>query len=216
MRQSSQGLLTVINDILDLSRMEAGEFRLSQDVFEIRSVLDEVGGMMGYLAGSKGLEWEVQKVGEMPSALRGDPVRLRQVLLNLAGNAVKFTERGLVSLEVRPPGGRTEGSILEFRVEDSGPGIPPGPDGRDLPALPPARRLALPSPRRDRPGSGHRPQPGAADGRKPGRGEFSHRLGLRIPPVLPGSRPPSPAGGSVLGAPRVRWSGAFSSRRTTA
>jgi signal transduction histidine kinase/ActR/RegA family two-component response regulator len=125
MRQSSQGLLTVINDILDLSRMEAGEFRLSQDAFEIRSVLDEVGGMMGYLAGSKGLEWEVRKVGEMPSALRGDPVRLRQVLLNLAGNAVKFTERGLVSLEVNRLEGAEGSTLLEFRVEDSGPGIPP-------------------------------------------------------------------------------------------
>jgi signal transduction histidine kinase/CheY-like chemotaxis protein len=125
MRQSSQGLLTVINDILDLSRMEAGEFRLSQDVFEIRSVLDEVGGMMGYLAGSKGLEWEVRKVGAMPLALRGDPVRLRQVLLNLAGNAVKFTERGLVSLEVSRLEDADGAMLLQFRVDDSGPGIPP-------------------------------------------------------------------------------------------
>lgn len=124
MRQSSQGLLTVINDILDLSRMEAGEFRLSQDVFDVAAVLDEVGRMMGYLAGSKGLEWKIQKVGELPAALRGDPVRLRQVLLNLAGNAVKFTERGHVSLEVRRMRNAPGSAILQFRVEDSGPGIP--------------------------------------------------------------------------------------------
>jgi signal transduction histidine kinase/ActR/RegA family two-component response regulator len=125
MRQSSQGLLTVINDILDLSRMEAGEFRLSQDAFDMASVLDEVGRMMGYLAGSKGLEWRVQKVGSLPAALRGDPVRLRQVLLNLAGNAVKFTERGHVFMEVRRLRNTHGSAILQFRVEDSGPGIPP-------------------------------------------------------------------------------------------
>ncbi len=125
MRQSSQGLLTVINDILDLSRMEAGEFRLSQDVFDLAAVLDEVGRMMGYLAISKGLEWRVQKSGTLPIALRGDPVRLRQVLLNLAGNAVKFTERGHVFMDVRRLRNTHGSAILQFRVEDTGPGIPP-------------------------------------------------------------------------------------------
>jgi len=124
MRQSSQGLLTVINDILDLSRMEAGEFRLSQDVFEISSVLDEVGGMMEFLARSKGLSWKIHKDGTMPAALRGDPVRLRQVLLNLAGNAVKFTERGEVSMAAIREADVDGSAILRFRVKDSGPGIP--------------------------------------------------------------------------------------------
>jgi signal transduction histidine kinase/ActR/RegA family two-component response regulator len=125
MRQSSQGLLTVINDILDLSRMEAGEFRLSQDVFDLSATLDEVGRMMGYLATAKGLEWRVQKTGDLPVAVRGDPVRLRQVLLNLAGNAVKFTEQGHVFLDVRRVKSMPKSVILEFRVEDTGPGIPP-------------------------------------------------------------------------------------------
>ena len=124
MRQSSTGLLTVINDILDLSRMEAGEFRLSAEAFDISNVVEEVGRMMGYLASSKGLEWRVRKLGELPQAVRGDPVRLRQVLLNLAGNAVKFTEKGRVSVEVRRMGGGDGSALLHFRVEDSGPGIP--------------------------------------------------------------------------------------------
>jgi CheY-like chemotaxis protein len=125
MRQSSQGLLTVINDILDLSRMEAGEFRLSQDVFDLAATLDEVGRMMGYLAGAKGLEWRVQQVGTLPVALRGDPVRLRQVRMNLAGSAVKFTEHGHVFLEVRTVKSAPGTSLLQFRLEDTGPGIPP-------------------------------------------------------------------------------------------
>jgi CheY-like chemotaxis protein len=77
------------------------------------------------MAGAKGLEWRVQKVGVLPSALRGDPVRLRQVLLNLAGNAVKFTEHGHVLMEVRRLRNAHDSSILQFRLEDTGPGIPP-------------------------------------------------------------------------------------------
>ena len=125
MRQSSQGLLTVINDILDLSRMEAGEFRLSSEVFDVSGVVDEVNSMMGYLAASKGLEWRERRLGEFPPLLRGDPVRIRQILLNLAGNAVKFTDRGHVGMEVRRMGSVDGSALLHFRVEDSGPGIPP-------------------------------------------------------------------------------------------
>ncbi|MBK9578004.1 MAG: response regulator [Fibrobacteres bacterium] len=126
MRQSSQGLLTVINDILDLSRMEAGEFHLSQEPFDPALVFEDVGRMLGYLAISKGLEWRVHKLGAIPLALRGDPVRIRQVLINLAGNAVKFTEHGHVAMEMRrivSSGGQV---ILQIRIEDTGPGIPSG------------------------------------------------------------------------------------------
>jgi len=124
MRQSGQGLLTVINDILDLSRMEAGEFRLSNESFDVSQMLDDVGRMLGYLAINKGLEWRVNKVGELPDALKGDPVRLRQILVNLGGNAVKFTEKGSVRMEVSLIGVTMLGPVLQFRVEDTGPGIP--------------------------------------------------------------------------------------------
>jgi len=124
MRQSGQSLLTVINDILDLSRMEAGEFRLSNESFDVSQMLDDVGRMLGYLAINKGLEWQVRKVGDLPDALKGDPVRLRQILVNLGGNAVKFTEKGSVRMEVRMIGSTLIGPVLQFRVEDTGPGIP--------------------------------------------------------------------------------------------
>ena len=124
MRQSGQSLLTVINDILDLSRMEAGEFRLSSESFDVAQLLEDVGRMLGYLAINKGLDWKVRKVGDLPVALKGDPIRLRQILVNLGGNAVKFTERGSVTMEVRRCGSSPAGAILKFCVEDSGPGIP--------------------------------------------------------------------------------------------
>ncbi|HNY31396.1 MAG TPA: ATP-binding protein [Fibrobacteria bacterium] len=123
-RQSSQGLLTVINDILDLSRMEAGEFHLSQEPFDPTLVFEDVGRMLGYLAISKGLEWRVHKLGAIPPALRGDPIRIRQVLINLAGNAVKFTERGHVAMEMRRVVSSGGHVVLQIRIEDTGPGIP--------------------------------------------------------------------------------------------
>ena len=125
MRQSGQGLLTVINDILDLSRMEAGEFHLSSESFDVAQVLEDVGRMLGYLAVNKGLDWKVRLVGDLPSSLKGDPVRLRQILVNLGGNAVKFTEKGAVTMEVRRVGQSPGGPLLQFFVQDTGPGIPP-------------------------------------------------------------------------------------------
>lgn len=126
MRQSAQGLLAVINDILDLSRMEAGEFRLVEEPFDLDAVLDEVESMIGALAAKKGLEFRMDRAGDRPEGLRGDAVRLRQILVNLGGNAVKFTEHGLVTILVKgtkvPESGRCH---LVFEVEDSGPGIPP-------------------------------------------------------------------------------------------
>jgi CheY-like chemotaxis protein len=124
MRQSGQSLLTVINDILDLSRMEAGEFRLSSESFDVSQLLDDVGRMLGYLAANKGLDWKVMIGGDIPGSLKGDPVRLRQILVNLGGNAVKFTESGSVSMEVRRVGTSPTGPILQIRVQDTGPGIP--------------------------------------------------------------------------------------------
>ena len=126
LRQSAQGLLGVINDILDLSRMEAGEFRLSQEPFDLSSVLDEVGAMIGYLASTRGLDFRLTRDRALPRGLSGDPVRLRQILINLAGNAVKFTEEGVVQVRAEHrPGVGPNASVLVLEVEDSGPGIPP-------------------------------------------------------------------------------------------
>jgi len=127
LRQSAQGLLGVINDILDLSRMEAGEFRLSQEPFDLASVLGEVGSMIGYLASTRGLDFAVSRSPSLPRGILGDPVRLRQILINLAGNAVKFTEEGCVTVRatIDPDLSSHDRSCLVLEVEDSGPGIPP-------------------------------------------------------------------------------------------
>jgi signal transduction histidine kinase len=126
LRQSAQGLLAVINDILDLSRMEAGEFRLGQETFDLGSLLGEVGSMIGYLATTKGLDFELQRALDLPRGAMGDPVRLRQILINLAGNAVKFTDAGRVVVRARWDSGSSPDKFrLLLEVEDSGPGIPP-------------------------------------------------------------------------------------------
>ncbi len=125
LRQSAQGLLAVINDILDLSRMEAGEFRLGQEAFDLGSLLGEVGSMIGYLATTKGLDFELQRASDLPRGATGDPVRLRQILINLAGNAVKFTDAGRVVVRARWDNGSSPDKFrLLLEVEDSGPGIP--------------------------------------------------------------------------------------------
>ncbi|MCB9495870.1 MAG: response regulator [Fibrobacteria bacterium] len=126
LRQSAQGLLGVINDILDLSRMEAGEFRLSSEPFDLGSLLDEVGGMIGYLASTRGLEFRMERAPDLPKGLQGDAIRIRQILVNLAGNAVKFTDSGGVVVRVRASGTRDPDLLhMSMEVEDSGPGIPP-------------------------------------------------------------------------------------------
>jgi len=126
LRQSAQGLLAVINDILDLSRMEAGEFRLGQEPFDLGALLAEVGSMIGYLASTKGLDFELQRAPDLPRGALGDPVRLRQILINLAGNAVKFTDAGRVTVRAHwEPSRSADRFRLILEVEDSGPGIPP-------------------------------------------------------------------------------------------
>jgi signal transduction histidine kinase/CheY-like chemotaxis protein len=124
LRQSAQGLLTVINDILDLSRMQAGEFRLVNASFDLPALLDDVSRMIGYLATTKGLDFALIRSPELPPIVTGDAVRLRQILVNLAGNAVKFTEHGRV--RVRANVSSHEGSLwhLQIDIEDTGPGIP--------------------------------------------------------------------------------------------
>ncbi len=121
---SASDLLSLINDILDLSKIEAGEFELEQTDFDLSSTLDKVYGMALTQAQAKGLEL-VRSVDEgMALSLRGDPGRVRQVLVNLVGNAIKFTERGHVSIHARPLD-QGDGTVrVRFSVQDSGIGIP--------------------------------------------------------------------------------------------
>ncbi len=119
-----KALLAVVGDILDLARIEAGNLELSQGEFALRRMVEAVHGMFSTQARIKGVQLALHIDPRTPDRLRGDEVRLRQVLINLLGNAVKFTEHGEVRLSVRAEqagAGRVE---LIWEVRDTGPGIP--------------------------------------------------------------------------------------------
>jgi PAS domain S-box-containing protein len=117
-------LLAIINDLLDLSTMEAGQLRLESTDFSLSTVLANVGSMISQAAREKGLRIEVDHAA-VPLLLCGDATRLRQALLNYAGNAVKFTERGSIVLRAGVLEERGEDLLVRFEVEDTGPGIAP-------------------------------------------------------------------------------------------
>jgi len=123
---ASQSLLGVINDILDISKIEAGKMELTTEPFELAPLVDQVLETFSFQAREKGIELGSSTDPALPRAIHGDPGRLRQILFNLAGNAVKFTDRGHVRIHVwslphQSPDGRLQ---LLFCVEDTGMGIP--------------------------------------------------------------------------------------------
>jgi len=115
-------LLSIINNVLDLSKIEAGRMPLETADFPLASVLDHVRSMIAEAAAAKGLRIEIDP-GAVPPWLRGDPMRLRQALLNYATNAVKFTMRGCIVLRVRLVERQGEQLLLRFEVQDTGVGI---------------------------------------------------------------------------------------------
>jgi PAS domain S-box-containing protein len=125
MVKSSAGvLMAVINDILDFSKIEAGKLDLDAIEFRIRDTVDDIVRLMALHAHQKGLELVAEIQPGVPDVLVGDPVRLQQVLLNLVGNAIKFTDKGKIFLRVQP-GDSVPGSLsLHFSVQDTGIGIP--------------------------------------------------------------------------------------------
>ena len=122
--RSAEALLGVINDILDFSVIEANKLVLNKEDFDLRAVLQDTLDSMAAQAHRKGLELIPNLPPDLPHRVRGDAVRLRQILLNLLGNAVKFTERGEVRLWVRVTERHIENLQLTFEVSDTGPGIP--------------------------------------------------------------------------------------------
>ena len=124
-RESAHGLLRVINDVLDFSKMEAGRFILEQIDFTPRETLAEIVRSVAATARDKGLELPLDIAPDVPQQLRGDPGRVRQVLLNLLSNSLKFTERGQVSVRVTREAAPGDGVMLRFSVEDTGIGIAP-------------------------------------------------------------------------------------------
>lgn len=124
MQESARGLLTLINDVLDFSRMEAGEVELDEVEFNLRESLDGAVTLLTAEADRKGLELVSELPAEMPVWVGGDPGRLRQVVINLLGNAIKFTDSGRVTLRLVEWGAGDGGRIdLVFEVADTGPGI---------------------------------------------------------------------------------------------
>ena len=115
-------LLEIINDILDLSKIEAGKLVLEQRDFALSEVLDAALGVIGDAAAGKGLSLSTEAEG-LPSMLRGDPVRLSQALINLLGNALKFTERGGITLQVRVLEETDADCLLRFAIHDTGIGM---------------------------------------------------------------------------------------------
>ncbi|MBK8575185.1 MAG: PAS domain-containing protein [Elusimicrobia bacterium] len=123
--RAGENLLDLINDILDLSKVEAGRMDLETIDFDVREMVDRVGEMMAMRAFGKGLELSCHVASDLPTRRKGDPTRLRQVLVNLVGNAVKFTEKGEVAVTVRTDPSSMDGELILFTVRDTGIGIPP-------------------------------------------------------------------------------------------
>jgi signal transduction histidine kinase/CheY-like chemotaxis protein len=121
---SARSLMTLLNDVLDLSRVEAGRLELEHAVFRLRNVIQDAVRTMANRAAEKSLALNVRLSPDLPEWVNGDPGRIKQVLVNLLGNAVKFTERGEVSLDVEPLPA-SEGPGARFTVRDTGIGIPP-------------------------------------------------------------------------------------------
>ena len=120
---AGEGLLSVINGILDFSKIEAGKIELEEVDLDIREVVEESVGLLAGAAAAKGIDLATWCYPNLPTAVRGDPVRLRQILVNLVGNAVKFTEQGQVVVQARPLEVDDAGVVARFDVIDTGIGI---------------------------------------------------------------------------------------------
>jgi PAS domain S-box-containing protein len=129
-RGAGENLLNLINDILDLSKVEASQLELERTGFSLKEHLEIVTEMVAARAHEKGLALVCEIAPNVPTDLVGDPTRLRQVLLNLLGNAIKFTQSGEVSLRVAPDGDSLVPTAVRFTISDTGIGIPPDKVGR--------------------------------------------------------------------------------------
>ncbi len=124
-RQSADSLLLLINDILDFSKIEAGRLELYPAHFDLRETLGSTLQGLSHRAAEKGLELAYRVGHEVPVVLSGDASRLRQIVVNLAGNAIKFTEQGEIVVEVGLASRNAERATIHFQVSDTGCGIPP-------------------------------------------------------------------------------------------
>ena len=122
--EAAKRLTNLLSDILDLSRVEAGRMEIRKASFNVRDIVDSVSGLFAVTAANKGVVLECSLDPRLPEILVGDEMRVRQVLFNLVGNAIKFTDHGRVSLEVTAPAASGGELRVHFRVTDTGIGIP--------------------------------------------------------------------------------------------
>ncbi len=123
--KSADALLAIINDILDFSKIEAGKLELDVIAFDLRVTIDELLGALAIRAAEKGIELACRIAPEVPVSLEGDPLRLRQVLMNLVANSIKFTPQGEVVVEVHEVSRENNQVVLGFNVSDTGIGVAP-------------------------------------------------------------------------------------------
>ncbi|MGY6214530.1 PAS domain S-box protein [Methylolobus aquaticus] len=128
--EAAQHLLSIINDILDISKIEADKLQLEENDFRLQEAFDYVSALIAEKARDKGLTWEALIEPEVNGPLRGDGFRLRQILLNLVSNALKFTERGSIRLRAEQVGNAHDGVTVRFEVADTGIGIAREQQGR--------------------------------------------------------------------------------------
>jgi PAS domain S-box-containing protein len=123
---SGEALLRILNDVLDFSRLEAGDLRIEKVLFSAHEVLQDIHTLLSPQARHKRLDFHLSIEEDAPKNLRNDAGRLRQILLNLVGNAIKFTEVGSITLGIRDGGGNglNGGSFVEFYIQDTGLGVP--------------------------------------------------------------------------------------------
>ncbi len=123
-RRSGRHLLSLVNDILDLARIESGKLVVDAHSVDVREVVGDVCRLLGATARAKGLNFEWRVSPQLPARAMGDASRIQQVLHNLVGNAIKFTDKGTVTVEVSTVLDMRAGTLLRFAVQDSGEGIP--------------------------------------------------------------------------------------------
>ncbi|MCF8255140.1 MAG: response regulator [Bacteroidia bacterium] len=123
-KYSADNLLVIINDILDFSKIEAGKVTFEDIDFDLRHRMNELKKTFGHRTKEKGLDFHIEVDNNVPSAIKGDPYRLNQILFNLVGNAIKFTSDGYIKVSVKIKNQESDKISLEFIVKDSGIGIP--------------------------------------------------------------------------------------------
>lgn len=123
-RLAAESLLDIINNILDISKVESGKMELDEAGFDLRDEINKAVSIIGQTVKTKGLGLELQLDQSIPNMLYGDPTRVRQIMINLLGNAVKFTEHGKISIDIKTKAKDDQFIELQFTIADTGPGIP--------------------------------------------------------------------------------------------